>query len=158
MKRDPSHVTTETNKSNSEHDKEPTDTLAEMKNKQNEMNIQNLSEENKEEIGQQQNMKIEDNGDESNLIVEIGDDEDEQQEYVHEDEDGEDDADAGWITPSNISKVKKEMGLEELDESAVDAKSACLTTDFAMQVIELIFYEWVNTSFFINVYKSRVQL
>lgn len=43
----------------------------------------------------------------------------------------------GWITPGNISKVKKEMGFEELDENAVTVKSACLTTDFAMQVIKI---------------------
>lgn len=53
--------------------------------------------------------------------------------------DGDDDDDdgAGWITPGNISKVKKEMGFEELDETAIDAKNACLTTDFAMQVHDI---------------------
>ena len=153
-KRDPSHVTTETGKSKTEYDKEMTDTMEEMKNKQNEGNIQDWSEEDKEEVEQEQNMKIEDNNENSNLNVEIGDNEDEEQECVHEDED-EEDNDDGWITPSNISKVKKEMGLEEIDESAAGAKSACLTTDFAMQVIEFcpIFYELVNTRFFINAYK-----
>ena len=47
-----------------------------------------------------------------------------------DDEDG-----GGWITPSNISKVKKKMGCEdEFDDPEVEVKTACLTTDFAMQV------------------------
>lgn len=42
-----------------------------------------------------------------------------------------DDDDAGWITPGNISKVKKNFGSEVVEEKEVDV--ACITTDFAMQ-------------------------
>ena len=54
-----------------------------------------------------------------------------------DDGDDDDDDDGGWITPGNISKVKKEMGLDNIQQIAVDVKSACLTTDFAMQVFTL---------------------
>ena len=62
----------------------------------------------------------------------------------HSNEDGnncddhnDDGDDEGWITPGNISKVKKEMGFDDVDQSPVDAKSGCLTTDFAMQVTKI---------------------
>ncbi|XP_011705852.1 PREDICTED: RNA-binding protein NOB1 [Wasmannia auropunctata] len=47
-----------------------------------------------------------------------------------EDEDDEDD-DSGWITPANVSNIKKQMDSEVLEEKA--ATVACLTMDFAMQ-------------------------
>lgn len=43
----------------------------------------------------------------------------------------EEDNDEGWITPSNISNVKKNFGADVLEEKEVDV--ACITTDFAMQ-------------------------
>lgn len=48
-----------------------------------------------------------------------------------DDIDEEDDDDTAWITPSNIKKVKKDMGadLEEEKYAAV----ACMTTDYAIQ-------------------------
>lgn len=39
--------------------------------------------------------------------------------------------DEGWITPGNISNVKKNFGAEVLEEQ--DVEVACITTDFAMQ-------------------------
>ncbi len=51
-------------------------------------------------------------------------------------DDDNDDDDEGWITPKNISKLKKKMGFEDdMPSGEEDIKVACLTTDFAMQVI-----------------------
>ncbi|KYN43059.1 RNA-binding protein NOB1 [Trachymyrmex septentrionalis] len=47
-----------------------------------------------------------------------------------EDKDKDDD-DSGWITPANVSSIKKQMDSEILEEKA--ATVACLTMDFAMQ-------------------------
>lgn len=46
-------------------------------------------------------------------------------------EEDESDDDEGWITPGNISNVKKNFGAEVLEEQEVEV--ACITTDFAMQ-------------------------
>jgi RNA-binding protein NOB1 len=46
-------------------------------------------------------------------------------------ESNEEDDDEGWITPGNISHVKKNFGADVLEEKEVDV--ACLTLDFAMQ-------------------------
>uniref|UniRef100_A0A131XK52 RNA-binding protein NOB1 n=1 Tax=Hyalomma excavatum TaxID=257692 RepID=A0A131XK52_9ACAR len=43
----------------------------------------------------------------------------------------EDSADDEWITPSNITEIKKEMGLLTLEE--VQVPVACISTDFAVQ-------------------------
>ncbi|EGI64412.1 RNA-binding protein NOB1, partial [Acromyrmex echinatior] len=47
-----------------------------------------------------------------------------------EDKDKDDD-DSSWITPANVSSIKKQMDSEILEEKA--ATVACLTMDFAMQ-------------------------
>lgn len=53
-------------------------------------------------------------------------------EESNEDEDEEESGDdEGWITPGNISNVKKNFGAEVLEEK--DVEVACITTDFAMQ-------------------------
>ncbi|KAI4464494.1 rna-binding protein nob1 [Holotrichia oblita] len=57
----------------------------------------------------------------------------------HEDDDNssetsdydDEDDDAGWITPSNIKEIKKQINSSFVEEKAV--KVACITTDFAMQ-------------------------
>ncbi|KAF2878850.1 hypothetical protein ILUMI_27314 [Ignelater luminosus] len=58
---------------------------------------------------------------------------DEEEEEVDDDDDDdeEDDDEAGWITPSNVEKAKKEIHSELMEETSV--KVACITTDFAMQ-------------------------
>lgn len=57
------------------------------------------------------------------------------EEESEDDESGEqaeeEDDDEGWITPGNISHVKKNFGAEVLEEK--DVEVACITTDFAMQ-------------------------
>ncbi|XP_078038529.1 RNA-binding protein NOB1 [Augochlora pura] len=55
---------------------------------------------------------------------------DEYNEY-ESNEDYDDDNDSGWITPKNISIVKKEINSDLLEEKS--ATVACLTIDFAMQ-------------------------
>ncbi|XP_066603833.1 RNA-binding protein NOB1 [Prorops nasuta] len=57
-------------------------------------------------------------------------DEDENEGQNSEDSDDDDD-DVGWITPGNISAIKKQMDAEILEEKP--AIVACMTTDFAMQ-------------------------
>ena len=47
----------------------------------------------------------------------------------------EEEEDGGWITPSNIASVKKSIGEPEMERASVSV--ACLTTDFAMQVLLL---------------------
>ncbi|KZC05070.1 RNA-binding protein NOB1 [Dufourea novaeangliae] len=49
----------------------------------------------------------------------------------YDEEDNNDDDGSGWITPKNISVVKKEIDSELLEEKP--ATVACLTMDFAMQ-------------------------
>ncbi|GFR90232.1 RNA-binding protein NOB1 [Elysia marginata] len=54
------------------------------------------------------------------------------EENTEEDaEEEEDDDDEGWITPANISEVKRSMGLDTVSSSEISV--GCLTTDFAMQ-------------------------
>lgn len=53
-------------------------------------------------------------------------------------EDNEDDNDdEGWINPSNIKQIKKDNQIdsEEQDIKDLKLKVACMTADFAMQVI-----------------------
>ncbi|KAL0117703.1 hypothetical protein PUN28_008839 [Cardiocondyla obscurior] len=52
-------------------------------------------------------------------------------DYYDDENDDDDDDDSGWITPANVSNVKKQMDSEILEEKA--ATVACLTMDFAMQ-------------------------
>lgn len=56
--------------------------------------------------------------------------EDEGEESGSEEAESEDDNE-GWITPGNISNVKKNFGAEVLED--LDVEVACITTDFAMQ-------------------------
>lgn len=72
----------------------------------------------------------EDKNEEENEDIDVED-----EDKNDENEEDDDDDDGGWITPGNISKVKKEMGFENVEQTKVDVKSACLTTDFAMQVL-----------------------
>lgn len=51
-----------------------------------------------------------------------------------EGEDAGDDDDEGWITPSNIKEVKRQMGIGVAETEQTRVSVACLTTDFAMQV------------------------
>ncbi|XP_049285881.1 RNA-binding protein NOB1 [Anopheles funestus] len=48
-----------------------------------------------------------------------------------EDDDGDDDDGQGWITPSNIKQVKRDMGTDVHEEAATTV--ACITTDYALQ-------------------------
>ncbi|XP_012540283.1 RNA-binding protein NOB1 [Monomorium pharaonis] len=57
--------------------------------------------------------------------------EDDYEDEDDDDNDDDDDDDSGWITPTNVSNVKKQMGAAILEEKA--ATVACLTMDFAMQ-------------------------
>lgn len=57
-------------------------------------------------------------------------DENEDFDNDNDDNDNEDD-DSGWITPSNIKSVKKQINSQFTEEKNV--KVACITTDFAMQ-------------------------
>ncbi|KAI4464489.1 rna-binding protein nob1 [Holotrichia oblita] len=65
---------------------------------------------------------------ENTILHESQDDDDNSSETS--DYDDEDD-DAGWITPSNIKEIKKQINSSFVEEKAV--KVACITTDFAMQ-------------------------
>ncbi|XP_046550595.1 RNA-binding protein NOB1-like [Haliotis rubra] len=68
----------------------------------------------------------------SSLIQEGGEEGEESEEEEEEDSDGEEEEDGeGWITPSNIQKVKKQMGGGDAERA--DVTVGCLTTDFAMQ-------------------------
>ncbi|RUS89384.1 hypothetical protein EGW08_002904 [Elysia chlorotica] len=57
--------------------------------------------------------------------------EDIEEDTDEEDYEEEDEDDEGWITPANISDVKRSMGLDTVSSS--DVSVGCLTTDFAMQ-------------------------
>lgn len=58
--------------------------------------------------------------------------EDGDEEYdSNEDEEDDEDDDSGWITPKNITAVKKDIDVETLEQKPVTV--ACLTMDFAMQ-------------------------
>lgn len=69
-------------------------------------------------------------------------DENNEDEYDAEDEenddnydnDDDDDGDSDWITPNNIELVKRKIA-DELVEDFDNVTVACLTTDYAMQVI-----------------------
>ncbi|XP_055534767.1 RNA-binding protein NOB1 [Wyeomyia smithii] len=57
-------------------------------------------------------------------------DEESDEEMAEEQQDDDDD-DEGWITPSNIKDVKRDYGVDILEENP--SPVACMTTDFAMQ-------------------------
>ena len=86
-----------------------------------------------EKTNQEENIKLDVEEHEKNDddIENSGQSEEDQESFL---DDQIEDDNFGWITPRNISRVKKEMGYEEVDETSADVKSACLTTDFAMQV------------------------
>lgn len=50
-----------------------------------------------------------------------------------EDDSDDDEGDGGWITPSNIKDVKRQMG-DNVTREMTHVQVACLTTDFAIQV------------------------
>ncbi|XP_065065189.1 RNA-binding protein NOB1-like [Rhopilema esculentum] len=85
---------------------------------------------NEDDLQSSDNIASENVGDNTGGNV-INSNEDGNKSDDESDDDGGDDE--GWITPGNISKVKKEMGFDDVDQSPVNAKSGCLTTDFAMQ-------------------------
>merc|ERR1712137_1408013 len=67
---------------------------------------------------------------EEEVVEEEVEEVEEEEEEVEEEED--DDDDDGWITPRNIDQAKNSMnGVLE----TVQLEVACLTTDFAMQVV-----------------------
>ncbi|XP_054014084.1 RNA-binding protein NOB1 [Hylaeus anthracinus] len=68
------------------------------------------------------------------ILAPIKDDFDDEQnntEYNQYEDDDDDSDDNGWITPKNISAVKKEIDTGLLEQTS--ATVACLTMDFAMQ-------------------------
>ncbi|CAH1779731.1 unnamed protein product [Owenia fusiformis] len=66
-------------------------------------------------------------------LIKEGDikEEEEDDESDEEAESDDDDDDAGWITPSNIKRVREAMGDKNVEKASVEV--GCLTTDFAMQ-------------------------
>lgn len=65
------------------------------------------------------------------ILQPVREDEDETESEEEQNSEEEADNDEGWITPGNISNVKKNFGAEVLEEQEVEV--ACITTDFAMQ-------------------------
>ncbi|XP_059617370.1 RNA-binding protein NOB1, partial [Phlebotomus argentipes] len=57
--------------------------------------------------------------------------EDSEEEEEEVEEEASDDDDEGWITPSNIGQLKKDMGFDEKDEKP--AIVACVSTDYSVQ-------------------------
>jgi hypothetical protein len=80
-----------------------------------------------------------------------------EEEKVNEanNEEGESDEEdeIGWITPSNLEEVKK-MNLNELEEdiSNLSVKVACMTSDFAMQVIRKMVEKLNDPCFKFNIF------
>uniref|UniRef100_A0A182XFG2 RNA-binding protein NOB1 n=1 Tax=Anopheles quadriannulatus TaxID=34691 RepID=A0A182XFG2_ANOQN len=62
---------------------------------------------------------------------EYDDDDEEEEDGEDDEEDNDGDDDAGWITPSNIKQVKRDMGMDLHDETPTTV--ACITTDYALQ-------------------------
>ena len=54
---------------------------------------------------------------------------DEESEEESEDEDSCEDDDNGWITPSNIGNIKKNFGVDILEDKGVEV--ACITTEYS---------------------------
>jgi len=63
-------------------------------------------------------------------------DEHDEQDEDDEDDKEEEDDDEGWITPSNIKKIKEDARRAE-QTPLPPARVACITTDFAMQNVLL---------------------
>ena len=80
---------------------------------------------------------------ESDKHVNTDENESQEKEVDNEDRSEEDDDENGWITPSNLEEVKK-MNLNELEEDLTNlsVKVACMTSDFAMQVKNLLKVMW----------------
>ena len=81
-----------------------------------------------------------------NLIQERDSSEEEEGE---DDDEEDDDDDGGWITPSNIRHMKESIRPQEQVKS--DVCVGCITTDFAMQVSQLlafsVFYSLCTSQF-----------
>ncbi|XP_055638277.1 RNA-binding protein NOB1 [Toxorhynchites rutilus septentrionalis] len=96
---------------------------------------QNL-EANKEESSEVENGREQQNLEtdfEKPYEVEIHEEEYSENEDNQEDDSNDEDSndDEGWITPSNIKEVKRDFGLNLLEDNP--SPVACMTTDFAMQ-------------------------
>ncbi|XP_076470243.1 RNA-binding protein NOB1-like isoform X2 [Babylonia areolata] len=66
-------------------------------------------------------------------LLEEEEDKEAEEEGMEEEMDNNGDDDEGWITPSNISNVKRQMGMGSAEAEKTRVPVACLTTDFAMQ-------------------------
>jgi hypothetical protein len=85
------------------------------------------------ETNQSQNSNADENNNDTNTSV------DEQNEEEAEQSGEENSDDEGWIKPSNLAEVKKMMSIVEADQQQIhdlNIKVACMTSDFAMQVLE----------------------
>ncbi|EEB08385.1 ribosome biogenesis protein Nob1 [Schizosaccharomyces japonicus yFS275] len=58
-------------------------------------------------------------------------------DQVEEEDEGDDDDEEGWITPSNLKKVRAREAEADSVAKPVNMKVACITTDFAMQNVLL---------------------
>lgn len=87
-----------------------------------------------EDSGNIENYKKSEHARENKFDEENGDlvmSEEQNQEQINDVDEG------GWITPSNIRSVKEKMGYDNEEEVEYEKiKCACLTTDFAMQVVQ----------------------
>lgn len=96
---------------------------------------------NTEEIPEDEDAGEEDEEDEQDVMDvlkkvdgnELADPEDEEEEFQDEEEEQEEDSDdgGGWITPSNVKVVKREMVKDVREEKPMVV--ACMTTDFSVQ-------------------------
>ncbi|XP_052889269.1 RNA-binding protein NOB1 [Anopheles moucheti] len=118
-------------KKDEDHDERQQDrTVSESSQEHNESEDQEQSESVSEAVTDEQIENVLGSGNEE----EDPDDEiyEEDDDFEDEDEDEDDDNDdGGWITPSNIKQVKRDMGMDLHEEAPTTV--ACITTDYALQ-------------------------
>ena len=98
--------------------------------KENEQNDNVVSEKN---LGDFEN----DNGEETNnenFDNNVDDIDDYDNDDADDDDSDDSDDNGDWISPSNISQVKADLGVIEHEVKPSNVLVGCLTTDFAMQV------------------------
>jgi len=131
VKRETNHISTENCVSSPKQNEEEPGATDEGKILQSDVSLLTFVESCKKP-DQEENLKLDVEEHEKNDVdIENSVESEEDQESFLDDQIEDDNF--GWITPRNISRVKKEMGYEEVDETSADVKNACLTTDFAMQ-------------------------
>ena len=111
------------------------------------LNCDEAQSEAKDETKVENSQNVDSNNNENKNLSESASDSN-NNSYVNdgEGEEENDEDDEGWITPSNLEKVKKmsQVESEQQEINNLELKVACMTSDFAMQVCKFIYFRFIK--------------